>query len=285
VWCARITWALLPVTMGTALADALDSWSTATASVAAGLMWIAWAAGLAALFIPRTWALTVVRVAAPLAVLGAVFTVSSTSVGAAIAAIGGSIVAAVFALSVPVASANANALAYGDEQRVPLRTPTPLLAGPIPIAVLAVGFGIATGPLLLATGRIVLGIVAVVVGFPLAFLVGRSLNSLSGRWLVFVPAGIAIVDPLTLADPVLVRRENISSLRRTTSTTMPAGALDLRLGTLGGGVALALREPVQFARRRGRIDADIVEPVLVVVAVPNADAIVQLAGKRRIATA
>ena len=34
LWCARFTWALLPVSVGTALDDAISSWSTAPARVA-----------------------------------------------------------------------------------------------------------------------------------------------------------------------------------------------------------------------------------------------------------
>jgi hypothetical protein len=272
------------VTTGAAFADALDGWSTACARVGAMLLWTAWAAGLLALFAPRPWGLTLLRITAPCGVVGVVLTVTSTSPGAALLAIAGSVIAAALVLSWPVATANANALAYGDEQRVPLRTPTPLLLGPIPLAVAVVAVGIAAGPLLVAAGTIVFGIAAIIVGIPLAVIVARSLHSLSRRWVVFVPAGIAVVDPLTLVDPVLVRREDIATLRRTSTTSLPGDALDLRSGTLAGGLRMELVQPVMFARRRGRADAEVVEPTVVAFAVPHVEAVIELADSHRIVT-
>ena len=99
---------------------------------------------------------------------------------------------------------------------------------------------------------------------------------------MLVPAGIAIADPLTLTEPVLVRREHIESLRRTTTTALPASALDLRVGTLAGGVRIELTEPVDFGRRRGRANAEIVGTQLVTVAVARADAAIAQARTRRI---
>ena len=132
-----------------------------------------------------------------------------------------------------------------------------MFAGPIPIAILLIGAGIAAGPLLHRESRPVLGIVAIVVGFPSRSPSWRALaRALSSRWLVFVPAGIALADPLTLIDPVLMRREDIVDLGPTRSTAMPEHALDLRLGTLAGGLAIELGGPVMFGRRRGRVDAE-----------------------------
>ncbi len=282
LWCTRVAWALLPVTTGTALGDATAGWSTAPARCAAVLLWLVWAAGLFALFAPRPWGLTLLRVAAPCGFLCVIFSVTSTSAASAVLAIVGSGFAAVLALSAPTAAATANALAYGDEQRYSLRIPMPLLLGPVPIAVLLAGAGVATGPLLLADGRYVVGVIAVVIGFPLTGLIARALHPLSCRWFVLIPAGIAIADPLTLTEPVLVRREHIASVRRTASASLPQDALDLRLGTLVGGVELDLSDTVEFGRRRGRANAEIITPRVVSVAVVRADAALERARSRRI---
>ena len=282
LWCTRVVWALLPVTTGTALADATNSWSTAPARCAELMLWLVWAAGLFGLFAPRPWALTLLRIVAPCGFVVVLLSVTSTPAAAAVLALLGSGLAAVAALSAPVALATANALAYGNEQRFGLRVPLPLLLGPLPIAVLLAGLGVATGPLLLADGRVALGAVATIVGIPLAALVVRSLHPLSCRWFVLVPAGIAIADPLTLTEPVLVPRDHISSARRTTSAALADGALDLRLGTLAGGIVLELAEPVEFGRRRGRGNAEVVEPTAVAVAVVRAEAALAQARTRRI---
>jgi hypothetical protein len=266
LWCARLTWAVLPLTAGDALADALRPWSSAPAIAATVLLWVSWAVGLVALFAPRPWGLTVLRVAAPSAVIAAVASAPSTSGWSALLAIASTIVAAALALAPPFALAAGNALAYGDEWRFPLRIPTPLLLAPVPIAVLLVAAGIAAGPLLLADSRFAAGLVALVAGLPLAAFLTRSLHALSRRWLVMVPAGAVIVDPLILVDPALMLRAQVRDMAPTARLTRPADALDLRLGTVARSITITLNEPVPFARRRGRTDGVIVETDAVIVA-------------------
>ncbi len=281
VWCARVCWALLPVTTGTAFADALAGWSTAPALAAAIMLWLVWGVGLVALFVPRPWGLTLLRVVAPAGVICAAFTVTSTGVAAAALALVGALVATALALSTPIAAATANALAYGDEWRVPLRIPVPLLVGPVPVAVVVIAAGATTGILLLAAGHVVLGIVLAVIGIPAAFIVARALHALSLRWLVFVPAGLAIVDALTLAEPTLVRRSAIAAVHPYGGTANDEGLLDLRLGTLGGSILIELREPVDFTRRRSHDTAAVVSPGAVALAVTSAGAVVARAQPRR----
>jgi hypothetical protein len=286
LWCARLTWVLLPVSAGGALSDALAGWSTAPASVAAVLLWAAWAIGLVALLAPRPWGLTALRIFAPAAVVLAVASVASTSAGSAVLAVSSSIVASGFALSSPVAQAAGNSVAYGDEVRFPLRIPVSLLLGPVPLAVVLVGAGATAGPLLIADGRTLIGLVVTPLGFAIAFPLIRSLHALARRWLVLVPAGIVLVDPITLADPVLMRREHIAGLRREqTASPTASGALDLRLGTRAGTIALTLHQPQSFARRRGRRDSELRAAEVVLVSTVRPAAVVATAGERRIATA
>jgi hypothetical protein len=71
---------------------------------------------------------------------------------------------------------------------------------------------------------------------------------------VLVPAGLVLVDPLTLPDPVLFVRERIESLRlMQRGEPVPPGALDLRLGATRDSMALTLDRPTEFLQaRRGR---------------------------------
>jgi hypothetical protein len=282
LWCTRVLWALLPVTSGAAFADAIEGWSIGPARLASAFLWVTWAAGLFALFAPRPWGLTLLRVVAPSGFVCVALSSTSTSAPSAALALTSSGVAAILALSAPTALAAANAHAYGDEQRFPLRTPMPLLLGPVPVAVALVALGVVSGPLLLADGRYLVGALATVVGVPVALVVIRALHPLACRWFVLVPAGIAIADPLTLTEPVLVRREHIASLRRTATAALAADALDLRLGTLAGGIVIDLSEPVEFGRRRGRANAEVVTPRQLAVAVVRADAAIAQARTRRI---
>jgi hypothetical protein len=285
LWCARLIWALLPVSAGTALSDALNRWSVAPARVAAVLLWAAWTTGLVALLAPRPWGLTALRVIAPAAVVIVVLTISVTGAASAALAVSSCVVAAAFALSTPVAQASGNALAYGDEIRFPIRVPLSLFLGPVPVAVALIGAGVSVGPLLLATRHYVAGIIVTVVGVAVAWALARSLHSLALRWVVLVPAGLVVVDPLTLADPVLIRREQIRAVTRSQSPRTGAGGLDLRLGTLPGTIELSLREPQSFARRRGRRSSELREADVVLVSTVKADALVQAASARRIAIA
>ena len=135
LWCTRATWALLPVTTGTALADATAHWSTAPSRLAAVILWAVWAAGLFALFAPRPWGCTLLRIVAPCGLLCVVLSATSTSATSAVLAVVWSVGATALVLSAPVSSAAANALAYGDESRFVLRVPMPLLLGPLPASV------------------------------------------------------------------------------------------------------------------------------------------------------
>ena len=285
LWCARLTWALLPVSAGAALGDALNGWSTGPARVATVLLWAAWTVGLVALLAPRPWGLTALRVVAPAAVVVALLSISGSSAGPATIAVSSCIVAAFFALSAPVAQAAGNAIAYGDEVRFPLHTPISLFLGPVPLAVALIGAGVSIGPLLIADARYVLGGVITVIGFALAYPLAKSLHSLSHRWLVLVPAGLVVVDPLTLVDPVLMRREQIRGVRRSPTGGAKLHGLDLRLGSLAGTVEVLLAEPQSFARRQGRRDSQLRDADAIFVSTVRADALVREADARRIAIA
>jgi hypothetical protein len=283
LWFARLTWVLLPVSVGGALGDGLASWSSVPARVAAVLMWCAWSIGLVALLAPRPWGLTALRIVAPALILVTLASVTSAGAQSALLAGTTAIVAAVFALSASVAQSAVNSLAYGDELRFPLRVPVSLLVGPVPLAVILAGAGACAGPLLLADGRIVAGIVVTLIGLPIAYAMIRSLHSLARRFLVLVPAGVVVVDPLTLADPVLMRREEIAQVRALNGPA--ADGLDLRLGTRAGTIEITLRAPQSFARRRGRRDAALVDADVVFVSTVRTAAFVATAADRRIATA
>ena len=71
--------------------------------------------------------------------------------------------------------------------------------------------------------------------------VARS-ESLSRRWAVLVPAGFVVVDPLTLADPVLFLREHVRHLAPEPPAAAPDGVLDLRLGAGAGSVSVRFDE-------------------------------------------
>ena len=285
VWIARLLWLLLPVTAGVAAADALDGWSTAPGRLAAIALWLAWAAGLLALLAPRPVGLTTLRAIAPVFLVLAIVVAfaGSASSSSKVAAIVGTALAAVAVLAPAVAIASANGVSYGDERRYPLKVPPALFLGPVPLAPFVIGAGVMAGPLLLADGRFAVGVVALLGVLPAA-LAARSLHTLAQRFAVLVPAGIAVVDPFSLPDPVMFPRDRITSLRLVGPGSRPGpDALDLRTGASGGSLALALDQVTDALQvRRGRRDAETVRVDTLWFATVGARDLVRVAGERRI---
>ena len=285
VWTARAAWIVLPFTIGTAIDDAIQPWSHAPQIVAAALIWAAWFAGVVALLAPRPWGFTLLRVVAPSAVALAVASAWSTSGSTATVAIATAVIAMFTSLSSPVAHACAASTAYGPELRFPLRVPLSLIAGPLPVSVAAVAFGIASGPLLLANGDVVAGIAALIVGAPIVAALLRSLAALDHRWIVLVPAGVVVVDPLTFPDPVLLPREAVASIGRMPHATRGRGHDEAEILVGGTGTLLfTCREPGTFLRRagRGRIS---VEAERLRVSPVRPDAVVRAVAAHRITVA
>ncbi len=283
-WILRVLWVSLPVTAGGALADWMQPWSDAPRVVATVLLWILWAVVLSALLVPRPVASTIARLGTPLAVVVVILAAMSgdVSTGSWVLAMVITVGACALAVRGAFARACAQGAAYGDEERFPLKVPPGLAFVVLPIAVAVVGAGVAAGPMLLAERRWIAGGVALAIGWPMAFLVGRLVHQLSCRWVVLVPAGIVVADPLTLTDPVLFVRERVMGLGPADpGRRPPADALDLRLGAAFGSCALLLTDEADLMRRvRGRgVRA---QAGLILVAPVAASRLLERAGARRL---
>ena len=237
-WLVRGLWAGLPFTTGPALAAALDPASRPVQVVASTLLWLGWAAGMVAAFAPHPVALTALRVVAPAAVVAAVAAAVADEPSALAVAWAG--VACAWAFAPTIGSMWVNGPAYPNERRFLLRPPGPLLAGPLPLAWALSVAGIAAGPLLLAAKQWVLGGVVLLVGWPVAALLLKSIHNLARRWAVFVPAGVVLHDPVVLFDPTLFRRQDITAFRP--ATAADSGSYDLSQRAPGLGIQLELDE-------------------------------------------
>ena len=252
-WLVRGLWAALPFTTGPALAGALDEASGPVRLVASAGLWLGWALGMIAAFAPHPIALTALRVVAPAAVVAAVVAAAAEHPSAL--AVAWATVACAWAFAPAFGSQCVNGPAYPNERRFLLRPPRALLLGPLPTFWVLSVVGIGAGPLLLAARQWILGGLALLAGWPLAFLLLKSLHNLSRRWAVFVPAGIELHDPMVLFDPTLFRRQDVTALRL--ATAADAGLFDLSQRAPGPGIALELDEPttitlLQPGRREGR---------------------------------
>ncbi|MBW3649891.1 MAG: hypothetical protein KY458_04915 [Actinobacteria bacterium] len=282
-WLLRALWASLPFVAGPALAQGLDERSTAVRAVASAGLWGGWAVVLCATLVLHPLGLTLLRMAAPAAVVAAAWSVGPASDLPALAAVLGTVVAMVVALLPETAVLFVNGPAYPNERRYPLRPPGALLLGPIPLAWAAAVAAPGAAVLLLAAGRWVTGGVVALVAVGGGFVGGRALHGLSRRWVVFVPAGVVLHDPMSLADPVLFRRQVVAALGPAPADT---DAFDLTQRAPGLALQLDLTEEatlvlVQPGHRVGPTVA--VRRVLFTPTRPGR--VLEEAGRRRLAGA
>jgi hypothetical protein len=217
-WAVRLAWAVLPFVSGPAFADALDGRSTPVRTAASVLLWAAWGVTLCASLVLHPVSLTLLRLVAPTALAAAAWAALQDDVGA-----GGLLAVAATALATLLVFLPETGVVYVNGPAYPNVT-----AG-APVAAV----------LLLAAGRPVPGIAAALVAAAAGWFLGRALHGLSRRWVVFVPAGFVVHDPMTLVDPVLFPKLQIAAIEPAEAGT---DALDLTQGSPGLAVELRLRE-------------------------------------------
>ncbi len=235
---------------GGPLHDAVGGRSTAVRLVVLIGLGLWWCAGLVALLVPRSTALTALRIVVPgglAAAIAAAF--AGPSVAAADAATVAVASLATLAVLVPwIGDRWVDGSSYGPERRLLLRPPVLISAVLAPVAWLVVVLGVSVGPLLLASEQWIVGFLALAVGWALAAAGTRSLHQLARRWVVLVPTGLVIHDSLTMPEPQLVLRRMITRLGPALADTT---ADDLTAGASGLALQLDLVEPVDLLLRDG----------------------------------
>lgn len=249
IWPIRALWLLLPLIAGPVLGDAVDDASRPVQVVASVGLWGLWAGTLLATLLPRPVSLTVVRIVAPTGFAAIALAVASGggTTWWQVASLCWGTLTVGSAFHPATGQASINGSSYGDELRVPLRVPGVLVLGPIPATWLIVVTGAVSGPMLLAVGQWIVGGVTLAFGLPAALWGVRVLHRLARRWAVFVPGGLVLHDPLTLADPILLRRGILVSLGPASADTT---AMDLTAGALGLAIEARLSRPVSLVLAR-----------------------------------
>lgn len=257
LWLLRLMWLSLPFTMGESISAAVDGRSTAVAATAAGLGWAAWAVGLVASFVTMPVALTALRWVVPAAPIGAaalLFVDAPNGDGAAgtsvlgVIGLAAALVSAACASSGEVADVYANGASYGDERRFALRIPIGFLLGAVPTFWIVSVAGTTIGALLLAAKAWVGGAILTAIGVATLVVALRAFHALNRRWLVFVPAGITVVDHLALVDPALFPKARISRFGPAYNDTT---AKDLTSNTPGLVLEVAFDMQLDIAARTG----------------------------------
>ncbi len=240
-WVVRLAWVAVAVVGGTALEAAVAERSAAVAWVTGIGAWAIFAMVAIAVLIPSVLSLTVARVGTPLALAAAV---GSAFAGAPAADVGLLAVPALVAVAAVFTADTGRwmvqASAYGDEDRLPLRSPAATGAAAV-ISWFVWTAAIISGPLLLAAQNVIVGIPVTLVAIAATVFVAPRWHQMSRRWLVLVPAGLVIHDPVVLADTLMVRTDQLTGIGLARADT---GAADLTGPASGHVVEISTRESV-----------------------------------------
>lgn len=232
LWTTRV----VVVALAVAMALALERRTAFTI-----VWWVGAGAVLVALLVPGPIALTACRMVVPLCVpIAAVLVADGSHQVAAIAATALAAAATAVLLTGELGEAFVQAAAYGHERRFPLRVP----AAVVPAVVISwsVWAGLVVGALVgVAAER--WGLVAGL-GAPAALLTWplfARFHQLSRRWLVLVPAGVVVHDPMVLGETLLVMRPNVAGARLAPAHTEAA---DLTGPASGFAIEVSVKEMV-----------------------------------------
>lgn len=252
LWLARAVWVVAPLVAGPAVAELLDRRRDAGADGAALaveiVLWALWFGVLVATLAPSPISLTAARIAAPTALAGLVivFMTEGTNPEHLSAVFWGLIATSVFFLPI-FGDRMINGSAYGSERRMGLRPPAYVLIGPIQVSWLCVaGSLLGTLALILAT-QWFMAVVVGVIGAVAAWAGFRILHQLSRRWVIFVPAGFVLRDPMHLVDAILFRRNQVVAVGP--ALDVETGRIDLSGGARGLAIEVAVKEPTPITVR------------------------------------
>jgi hypothetical protein len=210
LWTLRVFVVALAAVMAVAIGRAAHD-RTDGAAVVALAVWalIVFTLVLAAV-VPGPLSLTVVRVLTP-ATVPATIAVWALGSGAfwGVASLATAVITTMVGLSAEAAEALVQGSAYGREQRLPLRTPVIML---LPMLLIwSVWCSVLLGAVLELGGRQwLIGGVLAVLAVALGWLLGQRFHAFSRRWLVVVPAGLVVHDPVVLAETLMVQRTNVA---------------------------------------------------------------------------
>lgn len=220
------------------LGDVLAGHSRPVQVVATVMLWLGWSLTFLALLVPSTVTLTAARLAVPVSVVVYAWATveGAGALAAVLAAVG--LLASVLVLSAEVGEVFVQASAYGEERRLPLRAPGPMLPV-VAIAWALLVAAVVAGPLLLAARAYVAGALVSAAAAVLVGVLSRRFHQLSRRWLVVVPAGLVLHDHTVLAETAMFPRAQVRGCALALADTEAA---DLTGGALGHALELSLAE-------------------------------------------
>lgn len=221
-WIARAAWLAAALLGGGAVERAVADRSDAVRWTAAIGAWGLWGLVALGLAVASVRSLTVVRVLTPVGLLVATATAVGGAPASDVALLAVAVVVATLAsFSAEFGQSYVQASAYGDELRFPLRAPVAAGAAAVVVWLLWAPAAVA-GPLMLAARSWVGGALCAAVAIAGVVFIGPRWHRLSRRWFVLVPAGVVVVDPVVLADTLMVRASQVAALQLAPADTEAA---------------------------------------------------------------
>ena len=245
VWLARVTWLALAVVPG-ALSlpeysgEALCASDDVGRASAVVLLWLAWAVVAFGMIVLHPLSLAAVRWLSPMIAIHvwwmALVADDAPEVWARLAAVGCALVVVVVMLRADFGARHVQAAAYGHERRHLLRPPVAVMLPSALVWLVAWALGAVA---LLVEPSIATAIAALASALLAAF-GWRRVSVLARRWLVFVPAGIAVHDPLMLRDTFMVRRHDVRAVGTADVSPSSDDSFDITGTTWGQPVQITL---------------------------------------------
>jgi hypothetical protein len=243
VWISRVAWLTVAVAGGAAIGEALSEHSRAVQVTGTAVAWAGWGLAAIALAVPGVATLTLARATVPasLVVAGVVI------IDRADPATGIALLAPAFAASALVATAEfgrvyIQASAYGAEARFGLRPPIGYLVACVATWLPTTIAAVLALPAVAGRAWLIGAVCVMVAAFGVALL-PRRWHQLSRRWLVLVPAGIVVHDPVVLADTLMLPRRTVAAAALDGLGARARSAADLTGPTPGLAVEILLTEP------------------------------------------
>ncbi|CAN5494157.1 hypothetical protein BH10ACT2_BH10ACT2_26550 [soil metagenome] len=242
LWVTRVLWLATTVLVPLAINGAVAGRTSMAANVAVAAWWVVAGIVVVALVVCGPSGLTTIRMLAPAAVAVTVIAlVLGASALRSIPALAAASLATLSAFMAETGEACVQVSAYGDERRLPLRPPA---AMQIPIVASWTLWLMITlaAVLLLAADRLLIAVPLLALAILLAWLIFVRLHRFACRWLVSVPAGVVVHDPVVLGETLMVLRPNVQHAQLALADTEAA---DLSGPAAGHAVEITLRAMAQ----------------------------------------
>ena len=242
LWATRVFWLATTALVPLAIDSAARGRSAFAENVALSIWWAMAGIVLVALVVCGPIGLTISRMLAPGSVpVAAATLILGASALRGVAALVVALLTSLTTFTAETGEAVVQMSAYGDERRLPLRVPATMQV-PIAVSWLLWCAALVAGVVLLAARMTLVGIGLLVVAAALTWFVGQRLHRFSSRWMVSVPAGVVVHDPVVLAETLMVLRPNIELAHLALAGTEAA---DLTGPAAGHALELTVREMVQ----------------------------------------